>query len=195
MTHSETQHGPEGSARESGESGANLAFTADTKRAMIGGGVTAGIALIGMLIVNVSSGSEARFLLQGMLPSLRFLCSAVMTATATILALMLTLLSFSNTQSRQLKSLHYDRVRQIAQVNSATFAAALVLLLLFSIPLAEASEVPANWYTVLYYIAVLYTASLGGALITVILMLYNAITDLIGVIHPDERSHLPVDGS
>lgn len=133
-----------------------LSFGADSKRAAIGGGVAALVALAGMIIVNVSTGSEARFLLEGMLPSIRFLCSAVMTATATVLALMLTLLSITGTQEEQLKPLHYDRVRQIAKADSVTFAAALILLLVVSVPLAEPSEVPDNWYTIVYYVAVLY---------------------------------------
>lgn len=171
-----------------------LSLSTDTRRAAVGGGVAALVALAGMILVNVSSGSEARILLEGMLPSIRFLCSAIMTATATVLALMLTLLSFSNTQSKELKSQHYDRVGQIARVDTVTFAAALVLLLLVSVPMAESSEVPANWYTIVYYVAVLYTAGLGGALIIVMLMLYNTITDLISAIHPSEESHLRVDG-
>lgn len=170
-----------------------LSFGADSKRAAIGGVVAAMVALAGMIIVNVSTGSEARFLLEGMLPSIRFLCSAVMTATATVLALMLTLLSITGTQEEQLKPLHYDRVRQIAKADSVTFAAALILLLVVSVPLAEPSEVPDNWYTIVYYVAVLYTAGVGGALITVILMLYNAVTDLIGVMHPAEKSDMLID--
>ena len=172
-----------------------LSLSADTKRAAIGGGVAGLIALIGMIVVNVSSGGEARLLLEGMLPSVRFLCSAVMTSTATILALMLTLLSFSSGQSGKFKSTHYNRVRQIAQIDSVTFAAALVLLLLVSVPLAESSsDVPANLYTVVYYLTVLYTAGLGGALITIVVMLYNAIIDLISVVHPDQESQLLMDG-
>lgn len=185
---------PEESADEQSNDRDGISLSRDTKRAGAGGAVSALVALSGMILVNVSSGSEARLLLEGMLPSIRFLCSAVMTATATVLALMLTLLSFSNTQSARLKSMHYDRVRQIAKMDSVTFAAALVLLLLVSVPLAETSEVPANWYTIVYYLAVLYTAGLGGALITIVLMLYNAITDLIDVIHPTEESHLREDG-
>lgn len=183
-----------GSAEGQNEQGNDLTLIADTKQAAVGGGVAAVMSLIGMILVNVSSGGEARLLLEGMLPSIRFLCSAVMTATATVLALMLTLLSVSTTQNEQLKSVHYNRVRQIAQVDSGTFAAALILLLLISIPLAESSEVPANWYTIVYYITVVYAASLGGALITVVLMLYNAITGLIGVLNPTEKSHLLIDG-
>ena len=152
--------------------------------------VAAGIALAGMLLVNVGSGSEARFLLEAMMPSVRFLCSAVMTASATVLALMLTLISFSSGQERRLKRSHYDRVRKIALVDTGTFAAAIILLLIISVPLAEAAEIPAGWYSVVYYVTVVYAAALGGALIAIVLMLYRAITDLIGVIHPDEVSDL-----
>lgn len=155
--------------------------------------VAAGIALAGMLLVNVGSGSEARFLLEAMMPSVRFLCSAVMTASATVLALMLTLISFSSGQDQRLKREHYDRVRQIALVDTWTFAAAIVLLLIISVPLAEAAEIPASWYSVVYYVTVVYAAALGGALIAIVLMLYRAITDLIGVIHPDEVSDLVED--
>jgi hypothetical protein len=156
--------------------------------------VAGGVALAGMLLVNVGSGSEARFLLEAMMPSVRFLCSAVMTASATILALMLTLISFSSAQERRLKRAHYDRVRQIAFVDTATFAAAIIFLLIISVPLAEAAEIPAGWYSVVYYVTVVYAAALGGALIAIVLMLYQAITDLIGVIHPDEVSDLVEDG-
>ena len=168
----------------------NLALSRDTRQVAIAGFVAGAVALAGMLLVNVSSGSEARFLLEAMTPSIHFLCSAVMAASATILALMLTLITFSSGQGTRLKRAHYDRVRQIALVDTITFSAAIVLLLLFSVPLAESADVPAAWYRVVYYAAILYAAALGGALIAIVLMLYRAITDLIGVIHPDEVSDL-----
>ncbi len=169
---------------------ARAALVRDSKQIALAGVVAGGVTLAGMLLVNVSSGSEARLLLEAMIPSVRFLCSAVMTASGTILALMLTLISFSSSQERRLKEAYYDRVRQIALVDTGTFAAAIILLLLISVPLAEAADIPAAWYTVVYYVTVVYAAALGGALIAVVLMLYRAITDLIGVIHPDKSSDL-----
>ena len=166
------------------------AFSRDSRQVLIAGFVAGSIALGGMLLVNVSSGSEARLLLDAMMPSVRFLCSAVMAASATILALMLTLLSFSSAQDAKLKRAHYDRVKQIARVDTGTFAAAIILLLAISVPLAESAKIPPQWYTIVYYLTVVYSAALGGALIAIILMLYNAITDLIGVIDPEEVSQL-----
>lgn len=162
----------------------------DVKRAAAGGIVAALIALVGVIIVNVSSGQEAHFLLEGMLPSIRFLCSAVMTSSATILALMLTMVSVSRGGEGQFKGGHYERVGQIAQVDTITFAAALVLLLFVSIPISESQDVPTVFYQTLYYGIVVYAAVLGGSLISIVLMLYNAIADLVKVLHPARDTNL-----
>ena len=113
-------------------------------------------------MVNISSGSEARHLLEGMLPSIRFLCSAVTTATATVLALMLTMLSVSLAREGKFKPSHYNRVRQIALVDTGTFAAAVILLLFLSIPISQSQDdVPTIFYTVLYYLILGYAAFFG----------------------------------
>lgn len=199
MTHHQKRDAagrPGGDASGQGNSDTNtdpqINLRAEQRQAIVGGVIAGVIALGGMLLINVSSGSEARLLLEAMLPSIRFLCSAVMTASATILALMLTMLSFSGQQDARLKSSHYERVRQIALVDTITFAAAIILLLILSLPLAESQDVPPSWYTVVYYLTMFYAAALGGALISIVLLLYNAIVDMIRVIHPEARSELVV---
>lgn len=167
-----------------------VTLSRDSRQVAIAAVVAGGVALAGMLLVNVSSGVEARLLLEAMLPALHFLSSSVMTVSATILALMLTLISFSSGQGTRLKRVHYDRVRQIALVDTVTFAAALIWLLLISVPLAESADIPSSWYRIVYYLTLVYGAALGGALIAVVLLLYNAITDLISVMQPGEESEL-----
>ena len=180
--------------RETNKDTGRRMLSVDTRRAAVGGVIATAVALGGVLVVNISSGSEAQSLLEGMLPSIRFLCSAVTTATATILALMLTMLSVSLGGEGQFKPSHYDRVRQIAFVDTGTFAAAIILLLLVSIPFSQSqNDVPTVLYTVLYYIVLGYAAVLGGALVSIVLMLYNAITDLISVGDPNQESHLLMD--
>lgn len=165
----------------------------DTRRAIVGGVVAAVIAALGILGIRVGSGIALRGMLQAMLPSTRFLCSAVMTATATILALMLTLLSFSSNTDRRIKSTHYERVRQIALIDSIVFIGAIFLLLFITIPLEESLQVPDFLYSGLYYVILVYSALLGGALITIVLMLYNAVKDLISIVHPAKESGLVVE--
>ena len=162
----------------------------DARQFLIAGVVSGAIALAGMLLVTARSGIEARLMLEAMLPAVHFLCSAVMTSAATILALMLTLISFTSSQNVTLKRSFYDRVRQIAVVDTGTFTASIILLLIVSVPLTESSEIPSEWYRVMYYSTTVYAAALGGSLIAIVLMLYRAVTDLIGVIHPDEVSDL-----
>jgi hypothetical protein len=116
-----------------------------------------------------------------------------MTASATILALMLTLLAFSSQHDAQLKATHYERVRQIALVDTITFSAAIILLLILSLPLAESQDIPQTWYTVVYYLTMVYASALGGALISIVLLLYNAIVDMIRVTQPGAQSKLVVD--
>lgn len=174
-------------------SGDNGAFSRDRKQIAVAGFVAGAIALGSMLVVNISSGSEARLLLEAIIPSIHYLCSSVMTASATILALMLTLISISSSQDVKLKRSHYDRIRQIALVDTGTFAAAIILLLFTNVPIAESTEITPDVYMVVYYVTTVYAAALGGALIAVVLMLYRAVTDMIRVIRPDEESELVED--
>lgn len=166
---------------------------ADIRRAILYSLIITGLTLAISLIVNVSSGSEARTLLSAMLPSIRFLSSAIMTAAATTLALLLALVGFGQGTDSKLKSLHYDRVEQIARWNLIVFVAASSLLLFISIPLSESQEVPTNWYQVLYYFIMFYSGILTGTLTFVIILLFQALKSLINVLHPDRSSDLIVE--
>lgn len=147
------------------------------------------IAIVGRL-----SNLEALRLLSNMLPSARFLSSAVMAASATILALMLTLLSLSyNTQST-LTSVHYRRVRLVAKLSSAGLIAATLLLLLITLPLGESEQLSTAWYQSMFYVILLSATGLGGFLIALVLVLYTTIRDMIHVIQPDKASELDVSG-
>jgi hypothetical protein len=165
----------------------------DIRRATLYAAVVTAVTLAGSLVVNVSSGSEARLLLTSMLPSIRFLSSAVMTAAATTLALMLALVTFGQGTTSKLKPLHYDRVEQIARWNLIVFVAAVSLLLFISIPLSESQEVPSNWYRILYYFILLFSGALTGVLTFVIILLFQAVQSLINVFHPNRNSDVILD--
>lgn len=165
----------------------------DMRKALLYAAVVTAATLAGSLIINVSSGSEARVLLSAMLPSIRFLSSAVMTASATTLALMLALVGFGQGSDNRLKSLHYERVEQIARWNCIVFVGASALLLFISIPLPESQEVPVTWYRVLYYSVLFYSGILTGALTFVVFLLFRAITSLINIYHPNRQSDIILD--
>lgn len=170
-----------------------VTLNSGTKRTIIGGLIATLAILAGSFLINISSGSDARILLESMLPTVRFLSSAVMTSSSTILALMLTMLSMSSSKDKNFKKDYFEGVRQIAQLDTAVFIGATLLLIFISIPISNSQDVPQNWYMILYYSFLVAGAALGGALVTVMLMLYRTIIGLIHVLNPEQESHLIKD--
>ena len=164
------------------------------KYSLIGGGLTTATIFAGTYLLGSISDAEAIANLREIRPTLRFTASGTMTATATIVALMLTLLSFSNQTEDRMKGWHYERIRWIARFSASTFIAALVLLMILNVPLGNAEESFNNLYDWVYYFLMGYAAILGGTMVTVILLLYEATKDIIIVMHPDtEADFLFVD--
>ena len=162
----------------------------DLRIAGIGGVVAA--LVMGALVVTVGSLSptKAQSLLESSLPTVRFACSSVMAASATTLALMLTLLGLSTGTDREIKASHFERIRQIAFVDVVAFVGATLLLTTLVVPFTETSEIPSGWYNAIYYITSLMSALLGGLMVAVMLLLYAAVRDLITVVRPDGESRL-----
>lgn len=165
----------------------------DTKNALIGGVVTA-LVMGGILVlVGAAGGWKAQALLESTMPTTRFLCSAVMTVSATTLALMLTLLGLSNNIDGDIKAAHFERIRQIALIDVIAFIGATVLLLAHTIPFGEDLNVAQHVYVIAYYSIMSGAALLGGTLVAMILMLYDAVRDLVRLFCSDRESDLLVD--
>ena len=135
------------------------------------------------------SDAEARVLMESMIPTSRFLCSAIMTATATILALMLTLLGMSVKADVNLSTTFYQRIRQIAFYDMLLLVAASVFLVLHCIPITKSDQLPDWWYPTLYYSVLVAAAMLAGAIVGIVVLLYNAVRDLIAVFGEGEEAH------
>ena len=117
--------------------------------------------------------------------SKRYVGSGVITASATILALMLTMLSLSRHATSSLESEFFKRVEQIGLLSTIGLIASVLLLLLLSMPVEESQQLPSSWYTFVYYFFVTLTAGVAGTLVTIVLMLYNALKTIITVLSPD----------
>lgn len=161
----------------------------DLRKALLGGALAMLIAIVGSTVVGNLYGAEGRLLLEAMLPTTRFLCSAMMTATATILALMLTILSLSSSSSNQIHSSHYKRIQQIALLDMLAFVGATFLLLVLNIPLEESDSISTEWYNTSYYVVLIYSSVLGGMLISIVMMLHAAIRDMISVVGLQNEDH------
>lgn len=170
----------------------NGGFLVDNRHAYVAGGLSAVLFMATTWVVGSLSGAEAVRLLQSTTPTLRFLCSTTGTASATILALMLTMLALSQTHDRTLKHSHYRRVRQIAVFSIVTLASSVFLLMVLFVPLTDSENLPLGWYTALYYLILAASALMGGLLVMVSLMLFQAIEGLVSLIQPEIDSPIVV---
>lgn len=152
----------------------------DLRYAVVGGAIAAVVGFGGMAVVGAVSALEARRLLDATLPTVRFAASAYVAGGATILALMLTLLTFSITHDLEFRTSHYRRIRDVAVLTTAVIVGSVAVLMSLSFPLGEA-DVDRSWYLWAYYAVLLGGAVTGGVFITVILMLYYAVRQLITV--------------
>ncbi len=163
----------------------------DVRSAIAGGVAAAIVGFAGMAVVGTASSFEARRLLDSVLPTVRFAASAYVAGGATILALMLTLITFSISNELEFRESHYKRIRQIAGLTTIVISASVLLLMFLSFPIGEA-DVDRGWYLWVYYAILLGGAATGGTFIAIILMLYYAIRGLIGVGQNPEESALVV---
>jgi hypothetical protein len=161
----------------------------DLKRAVfVGGSISFIVILAGGWLAGFASGSEAFDLFQTTLPSTRSFAGTLSLALGNILALMLTLLSLSASMDIDIKWAHYQRVRQIAWIVTVTLIVTILVYLLLNIPITESDKQLMQWYTAIYYATLTFSALLGGAFITIVLLLYNTIRDMIGMLDP-ENTH------
>ncbi len=158
------------------------------KYASIGGILSCLIIFGGTWLLGNIGQAEAVSNIEEIRPTLRFTASGGMTATSTVLALMLTLLSFSKQSENTMNAYHYERIHWIARVSAFTFIGALILLMLLNLPLRNAEESLNDLYTTVYYVLIAYVGLLGGALTMIVLLLYNAVTDIITLAHPERDS-------
>lgn len=167
-----------------------MGFIKNNRNAIYGGVATTCFTGLGVFLVGNVSGYEAKNLLEVSLSGLNMLCNTIVLASATILALLLTLLSVSIGSTNSLKKRHYFQVLHIAKFDVILFISALILFQFFNIPIMESNEVPTSWYVSIYWITLGASSLISGMMITVILLLYNAVTNIIAIVGLGEDHEL-----
>ena len=166
-----------------------MKLTKYNKRALTVAIIAAMLTGSGAYVLGNLSGYEAKELITASLPGINTLCNTIVLASATILALLLTLLSISSASKSKLKENHYQHVLVIAKFDTIVFVTSMIAFQIFNIPITEAENVPANWYTYIYYITLGISSILSGALIGVVLMLYNAVSSIIKIVGLGMEDH------
>ncbi len=159
-----------------------MKLTQHNKRALSGGIIAAVVVGLGAYFLGNLSGYEAKELIKSSLPGTNTLCNTIVLASATILALLLTLLSVSSSTKSKLTEEHYRHVLLIAKIDTVVFVAAMIVFQLLNIPITEAENVPTSWFATFYYLSLGLSAILSGGLISVVLMLYNAVSSIIKIV-------------
>lgn len=165
----------------------------DMKKAAMGGAFSFIILLIGGYLMGKASNAEAYHLYEMILPNTRALCRNMILALSTILALMLTLISLSVNVEHEIKWTHYIRVKQIAFIVTVTLILTFFTYLLLNIPITESDETSIEWFTYIYYTTSIVASILGGLFITIVLLLYNTVRDMINFLNPDTSYLLSVE--
>ncbi|WP_046758921.1 hypothetical protein [Kordia jejudonensis] len=168
-------------------------FLKKNKNALLVGFLATVFTGLGIFLLGDLSGYEAKNLLKESLSGLNILCNTVVLASATILALLLTVLSVSSGSKNTIKKQHYLQVLNIAKFDVILFISALILFQFFNIPIMESNNVPTSWFDKIYWATLASTSIISGMMITVILMLYNAVTNLIAIIGLGDDHHMLSD--
>ncbi|WP_067147493.1 hypothetical protein [Pseudotamlana agarivorans] len=156
-----------------------MAFNRYIKRAVVGGVISMVIIFLGTLLLGQLSGYKAKILIENSIDGINTLCNTITLASATILALLLTLLGVSNTS--KIKSEHYKHILFIAKLDTIVFVASMISFLLFNLPITDSEEIPASWFSVMYYSSLTLSSILSSALIVVVLMLNSTIVSIIKI--------------
>ena len=164
-----------------------------TKKALLGGIVSAAVMAAGTYILGEISGYKAKDMIGTSLAGINMLCNTVILGSSTILALMLTLLSLSRAANSKLNKEHYHRVLTLAKADTILIITAIITFLLLNLPYTETEAVPNSWYSVIYYISLAMAAILGGGFIAVVTMLYGTIANVILIVGYRMDDHPLVD--
>lgn len=161
----------------------------DSKKSVLGGFSITVVGLGAAVLIGETGGYEAQQLLDRSLPQLNSLCNTIILASATILALLLTLLSLSSGTSFRLKGAFYFRIQQIAFFNAFLFVVTMLLFLALNFPVAKSEALPPIWFEALYYVTLAASALVGGMIVTVVLLLYQTVSDLIQIVGYGNDEH------
>lgn len=149
------------------------------KRIVLAGVIALVILAIGTYVIGDLSGYEAKELFKKSISGINMLSNTIILASATILALLLTVLGISTDVSNELKKEHYKHILLVAKFDTVVLIVAIMSFILFNLPITEGDNVPRNWYTIIYYITLAVSSLLGASLTVVVLMLYRTVVNMI----------------
>lgn len=151
--------------------------------------ISLSIAIITTVIVIFTTGQiygaeEAKDLLTAIQKTSLYYGSTIAGASATILALMLTMFSMVIGKDDPNEET-FIRLHAISTLCVLAFIGALFLLLCISFPVVDFEKVPSHFYKYIFYIICGWNGMLAAYMIATILILRDLVSHLIGTLSPD----------
>jgi len=159
-----------------------LDFLKKFRLSITGGVITTCFTGAGALLIGNLSGYEAKQLLGSSLSGFNMLCNTIILACSTILALLLTLISVSASMDSEFHRGHYRGLLSIARLDAILLILTLIMFQFFKLPIIESEQVPNQWFVAIYWGVILSSSLVSGMMVSVIVMLYQTVSNLIGFV-------------
>lgn len=132
------------------------------------------------------STAEATLLIDALSRAGLYLGSAIVTASATTLALMLTMIGMMRRMDSDFGDTTYRGVELIARLATVSLMLGLVVLLAFTLPVGEFEELPAAWFDNLYNVLFAACVIMVGLIAATVTVLYRTLRQIIATITPGD---------
>lgn len=137
-------------------------------------------------IGSVYSAAEAIQLLEALSRAGLYLGSAIATASATVLALMLTLIGMLRRMDQDFDNEAYRNVDMVAKLATASLMMSLLVLLAFVLPVGEFEELPTEWYKNMYEMLFAGCVVMTALLAATVVMIYRTLHRVMVKITPGD---------
>lgn len=128
---------------------------------------------------------EAREIIDTLQSSSLYYGAAIMTSSATILALMITMLSLTNSSEKDFEDEVYTNLKAIALLCVLSFIGGVALLFFISFPVKELDKINNDYIIYFFYAITAWNGLLAGHMISVILILKNIALATIDRFNPN----------
>ena len=153
--------------------------------AWVGGAITALLTLLAFFAVGrIYSDAKAIDLINQLGDSALYFGSAIATASATTLALMLTMIGMAKRSDESFDDEFYRNIYRISALSTATLLGAVVLLLLLTLPVGEFENLPDVWFIWLYRGQFAMVGLLSSLLVATVLMVFATVRAVIVKVTP-----------
>ncbi|MEQ8410867.1 MAG: hypothetical protein RIC51_11270 [Erythrobacter sp.] len=138
-------------------------------------------------IGGVYSGAEARQLLEALSRAGLYLGSAIVTGSATTLALMLTMVGMIDRLETEFNREAYENVNMVAKLATGSLLLALIVLLAFTLPVGEFEDMPERWFQVLYDALFAGAVAMVGMMAATVVMIYLTLRRVLAAVTPGDQ--------